>query len=66
MDVFARSGELWTRDSEEHIEYAHDPRELAAMLEKAGFTDIKLFGELEIREPRDDEERVFITARKKG
>jgi len=66
MDVFAKSGDFWTRGSEEHIEYAHEPQELLRILEEAGFVDIKLFGELEIREPTEDEERIFIAARKKG
>ena len=25
MDIFSKSGNLWRRDSEEHIEYAHSP-----------------------------------------
>jgi len=66
MDVFAKSGELWTRDSEEHIEYAHEPRELLRILEEVGFTDIKLFGELELSAPTEDEARIFIAARKRG
>jgi SAM-dependent methyltransferase len=65
MDVFAKSGELWTRDSEEHIEYAHEPQALVRTLEETGFTEIKLFGELELRMPTEDEARIFIAARKK-
>ena len=38
--------------------------ELAAMLERAGFRDIKTFGGLTMRPPKAGEQRIFFTARK--
>ena len=32
MDLFQRRGGLWARESEEHIEYAHTPADLTALL----------------------------------
>ena len=42
MDIFERDGELWRRRTEEHIEYAHAPEELAALLEISGFCHVRL------------------------
>lgn len=42
MDVFQRQGRLWSRDSEEHIEYIHEPEILHKMLEDAGFLNIEI------------------------
>ena len=33
MDLFSRRGKLWQRECEEHVEYAHSPETLKAMLE---------------------------------
>ena len=41
MDIFSREGELWRRDSEEHVEYAHEPSGLLELLAKHGFGDIR-------------------------
>ena len=38
--------------------------ELTAMLRQAGFSQIRIFGELKMRPPVDGEQRVFFTARK--
>ena len=35
MDLFTRAGELWSRASEEHIEYAHTPELLTRLLTEA-------------------------------
>lgn len=54
----------WDRGEELHRERAYTVAELTAMLEEAGFTDIRTFGELKMRPPRDGEPRIFFTARK--
>ena len=44
MDIFSRAGtgNLWRRDAEEHVEYAHDPAALLKLLADQGFTDAVL------------------------
>jgi SAM-dependent methyltransferase len=58
MDIFSREGELWRRDGEEHVEYAHEPETLISLLEKAGFTDCTLRSD----GPQSGDGRLFITA----
>lgn len=62
MDIFSKSGSLWRRDSEEHIEYAHSPERLAELLEIAGFENIRLCCDC----PQSDGGRLFITAKRNG
>ena len=58
MDIFRRQGKLWHREEEEHIEYAHDPADLKALLEEAGFTGVEL-----IRDgPLHESGRLFLIA----
>lgn len=58
MDIFSRHGALWQRESEEHVEYAHEPAALQALLEQAGFHDVCLRADC----PQGDMGRLFITA----
>lgn len=62
MDIFSKSGSLWRRDSEEHIEYAHSPELLAELLEIAGFENVRLCCDC----PQSDGGRLFITAKRNG
>ena len=62
MDIFSKSGSLWRRDSEEHIEYAHSPEHLAELLEIAGFENVRLCCDC----PQSDGGRLFITAKRNG
>lgn len=64
IDMFFESGGLWTREFEEHVEYAYAVRELTDWLQTAGFCDVQVYGELRLEAPRVDEMRVFFTARK--
>ena len=66
MDIFRLDEEtgLWERGEELHRERAYDLEELTAMLERAGFRDIKTYGELKLRPPAHGEGRVFFAARK--
>ncbi len=66
MDVFLQEGSHWIREQEVHQEYAYTTEKIGQYLEKAGFCDITLYGNLEMRPPKQGEERVFFTARKKG
>lgn len=65
MDIFTRQeGDLWLRQEEVHEEYAYTPEELTAYLEEAGFTDIRQFGELSMRAPKEGAQRIFFRAKK--
>lgn len=62
MDIFRREGELWQRDCEEHVEYAHEPEYLRYQLENAGFKSICVRdGAVQF-----DRERLFISAVNEG
>ena len=41
MDVFSREGNLWLREKEKHVEYAHDKEDIIEKLASAGFRNIK-------------------------
>lgn len=65
IDLFAlQDNGSWWRDGEYHEEYAYTMEELAGWLSDAGFSQIKQFGNLRLSTPKEDEERVFFTARK--
>ncbi len=58
MDLFEREGELWARESEEHVEYAHTPERLTALLEQQGFGEIRTT----LNGPQGDQGRLFFIA----
>ena len=58
MDIFRREGKLWRREEEEHIEYAHSPEGLKALLEASGFTDVRLITD----GPLSESGRLFMIA----
>lgn len=57
MDLFTRSGRLWRREREEHVEYAHEPAALRALLEAAGFAGFR-----QLPSRAAPEERLFFSA----
>ena len=62
MDIFTKTGAMWRRTQEEHIEYAYTRQEMEAALRKAGFQQIACYGELSDTEPVEGEERIFFVA----
>lgn len=58
MDIFRRSGALWEREEEEHIEFAHTPEMLCALLEQSGFTDVRILRD----GPMSEAGRLFCVA----
>ena len=58
MDIFRRCGGLWRRETEEHVEYAHRPEDLTALLEKSGFTDVRVIAD----GPQWEDGRLYISA----
>ena len=65
MDIFTlREDGAWDRGSEEHTEYIHTPESLARELRAHGFGEIRTFAELLDAPPRENEQRIFIAARR--
>ena len=66
MDIFSLLDDgTWERSGEEHIEYIHTVEYLISCLEKAGFEEIKVFGDKKLQAPDEKEERIFISAKNK-
>ena len=65
FDIFERDGDAWTRAQETHEERVYTIEELSAMLEKAGFSEIKTYGDQNFSPVQGGEDRVYITARKR-
>ncbi len=64
MDLFQREGELWRRSFEEHREYAYDASTLTRWMREAGFTNIAVYADRRLEEPRAGEQRIYIKGRK--
>ena len=63
VDLFrARADGAWDRDFEEHRERAWAEEELRTYLTDAGFSDIRLTGDLTLRPPKAEEDRWIIRA----
>lgn len=60
MDLFSRAGALWRREREEHVEYAHEPAALSALLTQSGFPDpvVRADG------PQGGDGRLFFIAKR--
>ena len=64
MDLFQRSGQVWHRSFEEHQEYAYTEEQLRHYLKAAGFTHIRVYGDGQLRDPMQGEQRIYFSARK--
>ncbi len=64
MDIFQRRGEFWQRSGEVHQEYAYSQEQLTDFLRSAGFTDIAVYGDRRFEAPVEEEQRIYIKARK--
>jgi len=62
FDLFTPTGDLWTRQSETHIEYAYTGAEIQAALEGAGFCEISITGDPADIPPGTKAGRIFISA----
>ena len=65
MDLFRAVGSLWSREHEEHEEYAFSYDEITEALEQNGFTLEATYGELSEDAPEDGAHRIFYVARRK-
>ena len=65
VDLFQLNEDgTWEREFEEHRERAWTEEQLRTFLTDAGFTDITVTGDLTMKLPRDDEDRVIFRAQK--
>ena len=64
MDLFQRNGDVWSRSFEEHREYAYSAEQLVEFLKKAGFTDIRVYGDRRLEALNSSDLRIYIKARK--
>lgn len=65
FDLFLRTEDnCWRRETEVHEERAYEPEELETYLREAGFSVVRKYGELKLRSPGPEEQRIFFAARK--
>ena len=64
MDLFQRYGNNWHRSQEIHQEYAYSAQQLVSYLKEAGFTSIEVFGDRRLEAPREEDQRIYLKARK--
>lgn len=65
LTFFIRDSEeedIYHRVTETHRQRAHDPENLKRLLEEAGFTDVKIYGDRTFESPAAEEMRVHICA----
>jgi len=63
VDLFQLNGDgTWEREYEEHRERAWTEEQLREYLEEAGFEQITVTGDLSVKAPRVDEDRVIFRA----
>ena len=58
FDLFESRGDLWSRESEEHTEYIHEPDALLKLLLASGFASAEIIPDAPMR----DAGRIFIKA----
>lgn len=66
MDIFQRTGSLWRRSFEEHLEYAYDSAQLLGFLRDAGFADVSVYGDRSLLPPAPGEQRIYFAACKES
>ena len=64
LDFFTKEDDIYVRSGEEFSEKAYTNKELAYLLEKAGFKIEAVFGDMTQNPPTYTEERVFYICRK--
>ena len=64
MDLFQRQGAVWTRNYEEHREYAYSEAQLRGYLKEAGFTHVEVYADRKFEAPAEGEQRIYFKARK--
>lgn len=65
FDIFEQQGAVWTRTQEVHEQRIYPRDTLIAMLEQAGFSEIRCYADLRQTPVRGGEDRIFFTARRR-
>lgn len=66
MDLFFhREDGAWDRQTELHRQRAYTVAQLTDWLTEAGFGDIRVYGDMRLRRPRDDEQRIYFSCVRK-
>lgn len=65
FDIFSRQGQHWMRHEETHHERYYAPDMLTNLLSALRFTDIVVYPELSFASLTGQEDRIFISARKR-
>ena len=65
QNIFEQEDDVWHRAQETHEERIYEPAQLTAMLEQAGFTEIKTYGDQSFAPVQGGEDRIYFTARKR-
>lgn len=66
FDIFERQGEYWKRSQESHEERFYAPEMLQKLLKELGFIHIKFYPELSFGKLDGQDDRIFISARKRN
>jgi ubiquinone/menaquinone biosynthesis C-methylase UbiE len=62
MDLFQLTEDgSWERTLEIHKERAYTVEELTEWLREAGFTDIRTYGDMKLRRPAENEQRIYFS-----
>ena len=66
VDLFRQQPDgAWERDLEIHRQRAYTVDELTGWLKAAGFTDVRTYGDMVRRSPKEGEQRIYFTAIRK-
>lgn len=66
VDLFRQQPDgAWERDLEIHRQRAYTVGELTEWLKAAGFTDVRTYGDMVRRSPKEGEQRIYFTAIRK-
>ena len=66
MDLFFRRDDgAWDRQAELHRQRAYTVEQLTGWLTEAGFGDIRVYGDMRLRRPREDEQRIYFSCVRK-
>lgn len=63
LTFFVKQGKNYARFEERHLQRAHSPAELKALLRAAGFTKTDMYDELSFSPPREDSSRIVFVCR---
>ena len=64
LTFFVENDGKYERIDEYHVEQCYEDNEIEKALKKAGFNDVKRYGDMSFEMPKNDEERVFYLVKK--